>query len=112
MINRNFKESSSPTKNQELSIEYKGKVYAICSDDQMSYLLMTAKERIMMEDADKVYKKEKKSITEEELKAKLYEYVESCGYGTIASVLAKMTPAEQEEWKNKYRFTPITKCRQ
>lgn len=112
MINRNFKATGFPTKNQELSIEYKGKVYAICSDDQMAYLLMTAKERIMMEDADRVYKKEKKTITEDELKAKLTEYAENCGFGTLSFVLAKMTPAEQEEWKMKYRFAPISKCKQ
>lgn len=112
MNNRNFKEANPASKNEELSIEYKGRVYAICNDEQMAYLLMTAKERIMAEDADKVYRKEKKPITEDELRVKLHEYTDTCGFATVAFVLGKMTPAEQEEWRMKYRFTPVSKCKQ
>jgi len=111
MMNRAMRETGSPTKNQELSIEYKGRVYAICNDDQMAYVLLVEKERLVMEDNDRVYRKEKKNMTDEELKAKLLAFSDTCGYATLAMVLAKMTPAEQEEWKNKYRFTPITKCK-
>ena len=109
---RNFKQSAAPTKNQELSIEYKGRVYAICSEEQMNFLLMSEKEKIIMEDADKVYRKEKKPITEAEINTKLEAFREKCEFATLSHILSKMTPQEQEEWKNKYRFSPIIKCRQ
>ena len=112
MNTRNFKQSTPPTKNQEMSIEYKGRIYAICSEEQMNYLLMVEREKIIMEDADKVYRKEKKPIAEAEIVAKLEAFREKCEFNTLAYVLSKMTPQEQEEWKNKYRFAPIIKSRQ
>lgn len=112
MLDRNFKQSATPSKTQMLSIEYKGKMFAICSEEQMAYLLMVEKDRIRFDDADKVYRKLKKPMTDEELKQALQKYADGCGYGTLSGVLSMMTPAEKAEWEMKYRFAPVMKCKQ
>jgi hypothetical protein len=91
-----------PCKNQELSISYKGKIYGICSPEQMAYLIMIARDRLMIEASQ-----QGKALTEEELKIKLTEYEANCGHATLESVLGKMTPDEIEQWKASYRFAPV-----
>jgi len=105
MNDRKFKSSANPTKNQELAITFNGKTWAICSPEQMDYILIRAKEQLIFNAYE-----EQQTITEEQLAEKMKEFSENCGFATLDYVLGKMTPAEQEEWKNKYRFTPFTKA--
>lgn len=104
MNDRPFKIGAMPVKNQETSIEYKGKIYALASEGQMEYILNQAKEQMLFDAATS-----KKPLSPDELSAKLNEFADNCGYATLDYVLAKMTPAEREEWKVKYRFAPITR---
>lgn len=104
MIGRVYKVAQSPVKNQELSISYKGKTYAICEQTQMDYLIQCEKERLMME----AYDYDKK-LAPEDLEAKIKVFIENCGYSTLKAVIEKMTPDERKAWEMSYRFAPIMK---
>ena len=92
----------SPVKNQEMAITYKGKVYAICEQGQLDYLVQCERERWIMMAYD-----EDKTMTESELNAKIKIFLENCGYSTLNGLLARMTPEERKNWQDNYRFSPI-----
>jgi hypothetical protein len=52
---------------------------------------------------------QEKVLSEAELKAKLEEYTQNCGYSTLDKLLAKMTPDERSAWQDNYRFAPIVR---
>jgi len=97
---------SYPVKNQLMSITYNGKTYGICEQGQLDYVLSVGKEDILSQAAMK-----KERLSEKELAKRLEEYRDNCGYATLEFVLAKMTPAEREQWAINYRFQPFTRNR-
>ncbi len=104
MLTRGFKTGGSPVKNQLTSIEYKGKVYLICSEDQLRYIQQTAAAQAEFD----AYESQK-NLTTEELKAVVEKKVADSGFATLNYVLGLMNPDEKKEWQNKYRFTPFIK---
>lgn len=93
-----------PVKNQETAITFRGKTYAICSQEQMTFMLDQARNEIIS-----VANVAKEKLPEEEIGKRLNLFKEGCGFATLDYVLSLMTPAEQQEWKDKYRFCPITR---
>lgn len=104
MLDRSSKSPTYPVKNQETSITYGGKTYAICSDQQIDYIKLQARDQVMFDAFEKQIE-----MTEEEINKKVQLVVENCGYATLDYVLGLMTPQEREDWKVRYRFTPITR---
>jgi hypothetical protein len=98
------KPSASPTKNQELSITYGGRSYAICAQGQLDYLIMQAREQILFDAAER-----REQVTEEFLEKKLEEFKVNCGFATLDWMLNKMNPQEKEIWAANYRFCPVTR---
>lgn len=109
MLSRQTPCASIPVKNLELTIEYKGKMYAICNEQQLDYLVEEERKRLMLATPPKGKYYEYTEEQSKEIDQKVGEYKYNCGYGTLSYVLALMTPAEQQEWKDRYRFQGITR---
>jgi hypothetical protein len=84
------------------SVTFEGRAYGLCSQKQMNYLIMTAREKILSDAMD-----EEKTMTEEEMQLKLSEWEKTCGYTTMPKLFARMTPDQREELKARYRFSPV-----
>lgn len=104
MMNRTHAIQQHPVKNQETVIDLRGKSYAICTQGQLDFIKMQARGQIAFDAAER-----REKLTEGELERRLKEHMDNCGYATLEYVHSLMTPAELEDWKNKYRFAPI--CR-
>jgi Mg/Co/Ni transporter MgtE len=101
---RNYQPQEAGTKGFSLAISYKGKNYSICDNEQFKYLSGRVRENIVMD-----FAKEEKQITEEELEELVAAQLEEAGYALLKTVLAKMTPEEAAQWKQSYRFAPLSR---
>ena len=104
MRERTIQSRDAGTKGFSLAITLKGKDYKICDNAQFKYLSDRVRENIVMDLA-----KEEKQITEEELEEAVSAQLEEAGYSLLKDVLAKMTPEEAEQWKQSYRFAPLSR---
>lgn len=103
MQQRGWQRPPSKLPGQQMSFTVRGKTYAVCSEGQMAFMRQQATERVIAEANDKGEPVQ----TEEDLKKRLDEWQENCGFATLASVMAKLTPQEQAEWAAKYRFSGV-----
>lgn len=103
MNNRNMKSPTPASKSQTLSIVFKGKIFAICSQGQLEYMRVVAKEKICYEASVK-----KEKLTEAEIEARVKKNVEDQGFTTMELVMAQLTPEEIKQWQDSYRFAPIS----
>lgn len=109
MLSRQMPSSSIPVKNVELAITYKGKTYAICEERQLLYLVEEERKRLMLATPPKGKYYEYTEEQTKEIDRKVSEYQLNCGYATLPYVLGLMTPAEQQTWKDQYRFQGVTR---
>ena len=84
------------------SVTFEGKAYGLCSEGQMNYLMRSAREKILSDAMD-----EEKVLTDEEMADKMAAWEKTCAYTTMPRLFAKMSPEQREEWKARYRFSPI-----
>lgn len=93
------------TKQTYVDTIFRGRAYRICSTDQMNFLVMYQKSTLLQEAAANG-----KPLTEEELSIKIEEWKESgCGFIDHATLFSKMTPQEQKQWKDQYKYGGIFK---
>ena len=84
------------------TVVFEGKQYCLCSNGQMNYLLRNAREKILAQAMD-----EEQELSEEEIQAKLREWEKTCPLTTMPKLFERMTPVQREDWKAKYRFSPL-----
>lgn len=114
---RNFQSSPSgklDMKQMQLSVSVGNKVYAICDSVQFEQMVNGELERASNELIAALAAKNPDSKvpvypTEEEVKARARKKVEDKGFATLDAVLAKMTPEQEKQWRDSYRFTPFTR---
>jgi hypothetical protein len=94
----------------QLSIALNGRTYCICDSVQFEQMVNGMMEIAANElTAAMNHRGENGYPKEEDIKALATRKIEDKGYATLNVVLAKMTPQQLKEWKDSYRFTPITR---
>lgn len=95
----------------QLSVSVGGRVYAICDSVQFQQMVNWMMEIASNELVVKLRAngQENEYPKEEDVKALAKQKVEEKGFATLDSVLEMMTPEQRQQWKDSYRFTPITR---
>ena len=106
MQSRMLPSSPNALKSQSMSVTYKGKTYAICSEGQVAYLRRMALEKVAAEAAARG-----EQLDEARMAEAVNRRVEERGFATLKMVLEKMTPAEQKQWAARYRFGAVSSAR-
>jgi len=76
-----------------------GKRYRICSSGQMHYVEEDLKGKLLKKSSD-----EGLELTPEQVAEGVERLKEDCGYATVGWILGRLSPEQQTEWKNQYRF--------
>jgi hypothetical protein len=94
----------------QLSITLNGRVYAICDSVQFTQMVNGMMEQAANELIVAMNKNGQEGYPpEEQVKDLAVKKIEDMGFSTLDMVLAKMTPQQVKEWKDSYRFTPISR---
>lgn len=96
---------TAPTKRQTLVVSYKNRDYIICSEGQMNYVKIQARELLLCTLAE-----QQQTLDEEQFAVKIDEWLrDECRYATLDYVLGLMTEKERQAWKDNYRFSAVLK---
>ena len=90
----------------QLSITFQGKTYAICDSMQYKNLVTQEMEKAAFELASE---QQDHYPDEDQIRKRAEAKVDDRGFATLDMILSRMTPQQREEWKQSYRFTPITR---
>jgi len=93
----------------QLSITVGDKTYAICDSVQYQQMVMREVEKAANELISAARAANKPDPTNEEVMALAREKVDKKGFAKLDMILERMTPEQREQWKQSYRFTPITR---
>jgi hypothetical protein len=94
----------------QLSVAVNGRTYCICDSVQFAQMVNGTMEIAANELISAINKRGETGYPPEaEIKALATKKIENMGYATLDMVLSKMTPQQLQEWKDSYRFTPITR---
>lgn len=98
------REPLQPIKSQLTQVGFNGKLYSICTQGQMNYLVAVARNSIINEAA-----REGRVLTEEDIEKAIEIFKEDCGYAVLTELLAKVSPEERQRWETNYRFAGVSR---
>ena len=94
----------------QLSVALNGRTYCICDSVQFGQMVNGMMEIASNELIVAMNQRGENGYPPEaDVKALAVKKIEDKGYSTLDMVLAKMTPQQLKEWKDSYRFTPISR---